>query len=198
MTSALRYLLLAAVFAVAWSDLRAEDVKYPAAAAPAKTWAPKVTLSSEHRTTCKVFVGDKLPDMTLADLAGKETSLAETLGKKLTVVVFWKSENIYAQEQFTRLEREVADAFAEQGVTAVAVNVGDPADDVKALAEKAGCDFSCLLDADGAGFAKIATGKLPRTYLCDAAGKIVWMDVEYSVSTRRELTNALWRSLGKK
>jgi peroxiredoxin len=193
-------LRLAAAITLAFGPHAAlgEDVEYPAAIPPAKTWAPVVTLSTEHKAMCKVLVGDKLPEMTLADLEGKEATLASVLGKKLTVVVFWRMDNIYAKEQFTRLEREVADAFAKEGVKAAAVNVGDQAADVRALAEECGCDFPCLLDAEGAGFAKVATEKLPRTYLCDAAGKILWMDLEYSVTTRRELRNAIWRHLGKK
>lgn len=198
---AIRVMLSMAInslFCILVSIATAEDVKYPAAVPPPKTWAPEVTLSTEHRATCKVFVGDKLPNLPLKNLDGKDAPLAAALGKKLTVVVFWNSENGYAREQFTRLEREVADAFAEHGVTVVAVNVGDPADQVQAIAEECGCDFPCLLDPESAGFASIATGKLPRTYLCDASGKILWMDIEYSVTTRRELTNALWKFLGRK
>lgn len=176
----------------------AEDVRYPAATPPGKTWPVTVALSSEHKALCKLLPGDKLPEITLPDLGGKPTPLSSLFGKKLTVVVFWKLDHPYAREQFTRLEREVADAFAAHGVKAVAINVGDPAEAVKALAEEWGCDFPCLLDADGEAFAKVATDKLPRTYLCDAAGKIVWMDLEYSVTTRRQLANALWRSLGRK
>lgn len=176
----------------------AEDVTYPAATPPAKTWPIEVILSAEYQALCKVLVGDEMPAMSLVDLEGKETTLAATFGKKLTVVVFWKLDHLYAKEQFTRLEREVADAFAAQGVKAVAIAVAEDSEAVRALAEECGCDFPCLLDADGAQFAKVASGKLPRTYLCDSGGKILWMDLEYSVSTRRGLTNAIWRSLGKK
>jgi hypothetical protein len=32
---------------------------------------------------------------------------------------------------------------------------------------------------------------LPRTYLLDSSGKILWFDLEYSRSTRRELNQAI-------
>jgi hypothetical protein len=37
----------------------------------------------------------------------------------------------------------------------------------------------------------VATEHLPRTYLLDAEGRILWFDLEYSRATARELINAL-------
>jgi hypothetical protein len=48
-----------------------------------------------------------------------------------------------------------------------------------------------LLDAEGKALDAVATEKLPRTYLLDASGQILWFDIEYSESTRRELKNAI-------
>ena len=54
-----------------------------------------------------------------------------------------------------------------------------------------GLDGGCLVDADRAYFRQVATEKLPRTYLLDRNGKILWFDLEYSRSMRRELQNAI-------
>jgi hypothetical protein len=53
-----------------------------------------------------------------------------------------------------------------------------------------------LLDAEGRAFAEVGSEKLPRTYLVDAQGKILWFDIEYSLSTRRELHQALRAVVG--
>ena len=55
----------------------------------------------------------------------------------------------------------------------------------------AGANFPTLLDADGKAFAQIGSEKMPRTFLLDPQGKILWFDIEYSLSTRRELHQAL-------
>ena len=39
--------------------------------------------------------------------------------------------------------------------------------------------------------APLGEGRWPRVYVLDAEGKIVWFDIEYSVSTRRELRAAV-------
>ena len=49
----------------------------------------------------------------------------------------------------------------------------------------------CLIDADATYFKSVATEKLPRTYLLDQEGKILWFDIEYSQSTYRELLKTL-------
>jgi peroxiredoxin len=151
---------------------------------------PIVHLSEEHRKTCLVSVDDAMPDMQLAQ--GTETvSLKDALGETYTVVVFWSVTNPFAVEQFTRLESDVLQPFADARLKAVAIHVGEPQDVYAELCSKRGEDVTCLVDADKSSFARVATRKLPRTYLLDADGKIIWFDIEYSRSTRNELLNAV-------
>jgi hypothetical protein len=48
-----------------------------------------------------------------------------------------------------------------------------------------------LSDKDGAAHKQVATSKLPRSYLLDPSGKILWFDLEYSPTTRRDLAQAI-------
>ena len=78
-----------------------------------------------------------------------------------------------------------------EGLRVVAVNEGDTAESVKSLVEKAAATFPCLLDPDGALFDQVATEKLPRVYLLDAEGTILWFDLEFSRTTRDKLLQAI-------
>ena len=51
------------------------------------------------------------------------------------------------------------------------------------------------MDPQGKALAQVATRYLPRTYLVDSEGKIVWFDMEYSPSTRRHLLQAIEYSM---
>lgn len=158
---------------------------------------PSVVLSAGHAALCSVRVGDAMPTLTLVDVAAHDQALPDLFGRKLTVVVFWTLEHPYATEQFERLSAEVVGPYAEFGVNTVAINVGDPPELVQAAGQRistgTSAAFPVLLDVDGTAFDRVATGKLPRTYLLDPAGRILWFDIEYSESTRRELKNAiLW------
>ncbi len=167
-------------------------VEVPVVEAPQPQFhKPEVVLSEAYAQTCLVKVGDAMPQLMLTDLDGNPQALDALRGEKLTIVVFWSKGKAYAREQFTRLGFDVLDRFSGLGVGLVAINVGDLAEDVKKMYDEVGREFPCLLDPDGAAFAAVATEKLPRTYVIDPAGKILWFDIGYSQSTERELNNAV-------
>lgn len=153
---------------------------------------PKVMLSTREVDLCKVNVGDGMPAVTLPKLGSGDTAtLSELLGKTATVVVFWKSDRRMAREELADLVPDVIEPFSKQGVTVVGIAVEEPAADATETLNKAGAKFTNLLDADGKAFAKVGSERLPRTYLLDSRGNIVWFDITYSLTTRRELHEAL-------
>ena len=161
------------------------------ATAPDDIYEPKVVLSSSHEATCLVKVGDTMPELTLKSLAGETVTLKELRGNRLTVVVFWTMRLAMASEQFERLGFDVAQPFRELGVRVVAVNVGDPVEQIeRGVASED--DVTSVSDPDGSATAKVATDKLPRTYLLDSQGRILWFDIGYSRTTRRQLKNAVF------
>lgn len=151
---------------------------------------PILVLSKEHRDTCLVFQGDVVPAGTLLDAAGAGHVLHNSLGKKLTVIVFWNADNPYALDQFQEMQADIV-PLCDEGVQAIAIHVGPPPQDYAQLCRDNGEGVLCLLDQDQKYFGQLAHRKLPRTYLLDAAGKILWLDLEYSRSTRYDLRNAL-------
>jgi len=174
------------------ADRPAEVAPDPSRPVPSAALHPPLVVMSEgHAQTCRVKVGDKLPDVTLPDPDGTEHALTSLLSDKLTVVLFWSMREALGREQFRRLQTETYQPFREAGVHVIAVNVGDASDDVRALYEEAQGVFPCLLDTSKLAFTGVATANLPRTYLLDAQGQILWMDIFYARSTRRELLNAI-------
>jgi peroxiredoxin len=174
-------------------------VAIPVEVTPDYVYKPKVVMSEGHAKTCLVKVGDAMPDLALADVAGDQHKWDELLGEKLTVVVFWSNDNRLGREQISRLNGETATPFKAAGVRVVAVNVGDPQEQiVDLLPEEDARDFTVLLDESGEAFGKVATDHLPRTYVLDAEGRIKWFDIEYSRSGHRDLINAIHVFLGNR
>jgi peroxiredoxin len=164
---------------------------------PETIYKPTVVLSRAHELTCLVNVGDTLPNLELTKLTGEQVALDELRGDQLTVVVFWTNRFAFAREQFGRLASEVALPYRHLGVKVVAVNVGDPVEQIE-LDDVTKNEVVCVHDSDGSAIAKVATTKLPRTYLVDAEGQILWFDLEYSRTTRRQLKNAIFYHSRKK
>jgi peroxiredoxin len=162
---------------------------------PAQVFKPEVILSQYHAQTCVIGVGDLFPSATLPDLDGNPRELTQLYGDRMTIILFWNAKAFYAREQFTRIMHECHKRYGALGVRVVAINVGDSPEVVQELATKHGVTIPCLLDADRKVFAQAATDLLPRTYLLDAGGRVVWFDLEYSRSQRLELHNAVYYQL---
>jgi len=152
---------------------------------------PHVFLSREHEETCLVTTGDVFPSLEITTMSGETELIQKFVGKRLTVIVFWTLNGPFAREQYDYLANEVYQPFHPAGVRVVAVNVGDSMDEVKARIKEFGTHFTNLVDPQQSAFRKIARRKLPRTYLLDGEGKILWFDIEYSRATRRDLNRAL-------
>jgi len=152
---------------------------------------PPVYLSDGHQSLCLIGVGDKIPDLELPQLGGRRSKLADLYGKQATVVVFWKSDRRMALTELADLGPDVVEPFKGEGVAVVGIAVGESTGSARSAVRQAGAKFANLLDADGAAFAKVGSDKLPRTYLVDPNGKVLWFDIEYSQSTRRELAQSL-------
>ena len=160
---------------------------------------PVVSLDAANATTCLVKVGDTFPEGTLTDAAGKPIQVQSLLGKNLAVIYFWTNKDPYSvaglEDLGTLIPKELTDMEA---VRVIAVNEGDSPEAVRPLLEKTPSKTLHLFDSDGAYFKKIATKNLPRVYLLDSDGKIVWFDIEYSRSMKRNLQQALEVALSTK
>ena len=152
---------------------------------------PQVNLTDSLRATCLVAVNDQVPEGELVDLEGTTRSVHDVLGEKLTILLFWASDNLHSIVQLEDVARDIAGPLAEQGGRVVGMNVGDSAEKAADTAKKAGAEFLILLDPERAYYGKLATERLPRTYVLDAEGTILWFDLEYSRSTRRDLEQTI-------
>ncbi len=152
---------------------------------------PKVKLTQILAATCLVQKGDKMPEGELQTVDGKAVPLKELYGEKLTVVFFWDSKNEYSLDELKDLTASVVEPFGEEGVQVIGINVGDTPEVVTEQVEALGAGFPNLLDPGGEYFAKVATEKITRTYLLNAAGTILWFDLEYSITTRHDLPMAI-------
>jgi len=152
---------------------------------------PKVVMTQAHAASCLVKVGDPFPELTLNDPRGEPTTLESLRGDALTVVLFWNASTPYGVAQLRDLETDVRKRFDSLGVSVVGIDVGDSAEAVRDIASDKGVTYPQLLDSDGSLYRQVATRFIPRVYLLDTNGTVLWFDLEYSVATRRHLLQAI-------
>jgi len=157
----------------------------------------KVVLSAEEEATCIVKQGDQFPEAKLPDLAGSVQTVSALRGEKATVVVLWTDQNRAGRRAIINSSRQAKEDLP--GVAYVGINAGDDPADAKQAAEKAETQFPVLLDKDLSFFKQVVqvpSGRepadlVPRVYLLDAQGKILWMSVAFQEADERDLANAL-------
>ena len=164
---------------------------------PPEPTIPDVALTEKDADASLVKVGDAMPGDTLQDLNGKHVELHSLLGEKLSVICFWNASQTSSLQAVQELEKYVAAPYAAKGVAVIGINVGDAPQVAAEKAALADAKFPILLDPGSAYFKKVATKTLPRVYLLDADGKVLWFDIEYSRSMRRDLLQGIDVALGK-
>ncbi len=162
-----------------------------AVSAPETATIPPVLLSAGHAKLCTAKVGDAFPKLSLPKLGGGETDLATLRGKQATVILFWHPDRWMARTALIDMQRDIAAQFPADQISVVGIAVRQPAGAVQGALNQAQAQFPQLLDTEGKALATVGTQALPRLYVLDPAGKIVWFDIEYSEGTRREL----WQTL---
>jgi hypothetical protein len=164
---------------------------------------PNVGLTDKLLATCLVKVGDVMPDGELLTAEGGKVSLESQFGEKYTVLFIWsEGESNYARlaadSALSDLQNDIAGPYAGKGIKVIGINEGDRPQSVQQELQKIGVKVPCFFDPDGTYFAKVARSILPRIYLLDASGKIIWFDTEYTQSTRRNLMLAVKVIMGEK
>ena len=156
-----------------------------------KPTVPEVNLTEKDSATCLIKVGDEMPNAAMQDLGSGPVELHSLFGKKLSVICFWNSEHTSGLQAIQELQKYVAEPYADKGVAVIGINVGDTPQVAKQKVDLAEARFAMLVDPQSVYFKKIATGILPRVYLIDADGKVLWFDLEYSRSMRRDLQQGI-------
>ena len=137
-------------------------------------------MSEKHRKSCKVFVGDVLPEMELSDLPGKKRKLSTDDGKKLTVICMFGGKLPTEDQELIDLTTEVVDRYGK------GAGGGDrrgrrPVERYRGSAriKKLGVKIPAFVDTDRKAYDSVATDYLPRTYLSMPQEKILWLDMVY-------------------
>jgi len=159
--------------------------------------------------------GTRLPDGKLLDVSGQPTSLAETLGGKPAVIVFYRGGWCpYCNIALRTYQAQLVPALDERGISLIAVSPQTP-DGSLSTREAKELTFTVLSDpgnqiarqlgiltapSDGAQAANLQLGldltrvnadgttglPMPTVIIADAAGVIRWIDAHRDYTTRTE------------
>jgi peroxiredoxin len=159
--------------------------------------------------------GDRMPDGSLLDVAGRPATLGAVLGSRPGVIVFYRGGWCpYCSIALRTYQAQLVPALAERGISLIAISPQAP-DGSLTTKETKQLTFTVLSDpgnqiagqlgiltapTDGARAAQLQLGldltqvnadgttalPLPTVIIVDAAGVIRWIDVHADYTTRTE------------
>jgi peroxiredoxin len=152
--------------------------EYGKAAAAPEASKPAVVEEGQNG----LAIGDKVPmtDVKLANVDGKNVTIADVKGKNGTLVVFTCNACPFAKAWETRIV-ELGNAYSKRGIGMIAINANDPAvqaEDAFAVmqsrAKERGMKYPYVVDATSNVARAFGATRTPEAFLFDAGGKLVY------------------------
>ena len=169
----------------------AVDVEAEAEAEPAEE--PKSEEEDVEATTL-VNVGDVAPDFTVTMLDGRNIKLSELRGN-VVMVCFWATWCPPCRQELAHLQEGVLDRFADQKLVVLPISRGEERSVVEKFITDNGYKFGVGLDSDRAIYDLYASNYIPRTFIINKQGKVVYRNAGYDEAIAEEVNAAIAQAL---
>jgi peroxiredoxin len=122
-----------------------------------------------------VEVNQPAPGLTLFDLDGNEVSLSDFQGE-VVLLNNWATWCPPCREEMPEF-KAYYDKYKDQGFQIVAVEAGEPENEVRNFVEQFGLDFVILLDPENKSLDTFQHSSLPNSFVIDRKGnlRLVWL-----------------------
>lgn len=137
---------------------------------------PKMDAEAEATTIVKA--GMAAPDFTVGMVDGTATTLSELRGN-VVLVNFFATWCPPCREEMSRAQRDLVDRFAGRNFRFLPISREEDRATVEAFRQKTGYTFPMGLDTARTAYDLYASNFIPRNFLIDKDGKVIWVGVGY-------------------
>lgn len=141
-----------------------------------------------------VVAGEAAPALALPDAAGQIVDLAKLRGK-VVYVDFWASWCPPCKRSFPWMN-EMARKYGPRGLTIIAVNVDKKREYADKFLKLVPAEFTVVYDPDGKSPASWQVFGMPSSYLVDASGKVVFVEIGFGDERKAEVEGRIRAALG--
>lgn len=117
-----------------------------------------------------ITVNQPAPDLTLQDLDGNLVSLSDYRGEVI-LLNNWATWCPPCKEEMPEFN-QYYNSYKDQGFQVIAVEAGDPEQQVRAFVEENGIDFIILLDPENLSLKTYQNQSLPNSFVIDREGNL--------------------------
>jgi peroxiredoxin len=172
--------MIAGILAASSSVTQAQDkVKPTKEEQDVKSKAAAALMAKQFAETTLIHEGDMAPDFTVVMLDGTKVKLSDLRGK-VVMLNFWATWCGPCMEEFKEIPEKIVKHFEGKNFILLPVSRGEKREVVeskmKSLKEK-GINFPVGIDPTKAIYSLYATQYIPRNFIIDQNGKVVFLTV---------------------
>lgn len=143
--------------------------------------------------TTLINAGDVAPDFTVEMLDGSKVTLSALQGKP-TLLIFWATWCPPCRLELSKLQEHIIDRYGDK-INVLPISRGEERAKVEEYISKMGYTFAVGLDGDQSIYRKYATNYIPRCFVIDAKGKVLYSGVGYDEAIAKEVEQNIEKSL---
>ena len=143
--------------------------------------------------TTLINAGDIAPDFTVEMLDGSKVALSALQGKP-TLLIFWATWCPPCRLELSKLQEHIIDRYGDK-INVLPISRGEERAKVEEYISKMGYTFAVGLDGDQSIYRKYATNYIPRCFVIDAKGKVLYSGVGYDEAIAKEVEQNIEKAL---
>ncbi len=143
--------------------------------------------------TTLINAGDVAPDFTVEMLDGSKVTLSALQGKP-TLLIFWATWCPPCRLELSKLQEHIIDRYGDK-INVLPISRGEERAKVEEYISKMGYTFAVGLDGDQNIYRKYATNYIPRCFVIDAKGKVLYSGVGYDEAIAKEVEQNIEKAL---
>lgn len=159
-----------------------------------KASTPATTTAQDDLvTTTLIHRGDEAPNFSTELLDGTTVQLKELRGKPV-LLIFWATWCPPCRSELAHLQEGVIDVYGDT-ITVLPISRGEKRDVVEGYISRMGYTFAVGLDRNQSIYRKYATNYVPRCFVIDSEGKVLYAGVGYDEEIAKEVDAAIKEAL---
>ena len=143
--------------------------------------------------TTLINAGDVAPDFTVEMLDGSTVTLSALQGKP-TLLIFWATWCPPCRLELSKLQEHIIDRYGDK-INVLPISRGEERATVEDYISNMGYTFAIGLDGDQSIYNNYATNYIPRCFVIDANGKVLYSGVGYDDAIAKEVEESIEKAL---